>query len=350
MGSVLGAAWRRILALHPLAWAAAGVLAANLWVGTRLEPLLQDTSVGELVVLDHKLRAFPRDQVQVLVLGNSHALAGLRPPDLAQAWGLPADAVFSLAVPGSSPDEMALLYARYAPSFPRLRLVLCGVEAYFLGGHHLQRTRYLTSMRPVARFETTERYQPEARLLAMAGVMLPVLDFGPPLHEAARTHPLLTTRALFKDVPMLNPNWLVLRDAAYRWGYPPPWDLRTERELRRHAVRTRERILFRERVRGLHQGEASIRFGARRLLAFAGAVQGPRLVLAELPYPQATAAELERLQPGHRTWWRSLIARGGGLTLIDPPDLDLAAFYDIDHLSREGASKMARHLAARIAP
>lgn len=326
------------------------VAIANTWVGLRLPMLLQDTQVNAIHDLERRAAAFPRERVRVLVAGNSHALAGLRPPLLAEALGLGPDEVFSFALPAGSPQETRLLLERHLASYPRVRLLLCGVEEYYLGGFHELRLRYLTTGNGLERARFAAGQPIETQLRLLVGTWLPLLDFGATLRADALNHPRHTLRLLVKDGPPTNT--AVLRSASieHRWGVPLPWEELSPLDLRRHALSQRTPEAIRKRAEHLLTDFARVPVGvteigrlARRLEA-----RGARLTLVEMPYSAPLEAALGRLNPAaSRSWRASLdtLPEAERPSRIQAPVLATTDFYDADHLAYAGAQALARHIA-----
>jgi len=131
------------------------VLGLNAWVDYRLPALLQEQSVGMYHELIRRIDALPApERVRLLVFGNSHAVAGLRPPQLAAAMGLPGDAIFSLALPSCSPRELGQFVEQLAPRFPGAQLAITNLDPSLLIATRLSvpRFRYLTRFAPLERW------------------------------------------------------------------------------------------------------------------------------------------------------------------------------------------------------
>ena len=92
------------------------------------------------------------------MFGNSHAIAGLRPAMVAEAFHLKPDEAFSFALPGASPREMRLLADRYLDRFPRAEAALCGVDEYFLSANIDTQLRYMTRFDPLERWRYAGRF------------------------------------------------------------------------------------------------------------------------------------------------------------------------------------------------
>lgn len=207
-----------------LAGAIAAVAVGNLWVGLRLPALLQESSIDDVLELDRRVEMLPhKDRVSVLVLGNSHAIDCLRPPQLASVLGVQPDEVFNLAVAGSSPGEMRLLLERHLPRFPGVKRVVCGVDAAFLGIGTNYRTRYLTRFSPLERWRYALTWEKglDDRLGTMAAMPFPAADFNGPLRDAFFADPGLAVRRLLKDEVKTGSHQALTSALSYPWGIPP---------------------------------------------------------------------------------------------------------------------------------
>lgn len=331
--------------------ALAAAALANGWVAARLPSLLRDTRVSEVLELERRAAAFPRAGVRVLVTGNSHALAGLRPPLLAEALGLAREEVFSLALPASSPQEMRLLLECQLASFPRAELVVCTVDPYFLSSFQDLRLRYLTAGRPIerARYAAGQPFETQLRLLA--GTWLPILDFGATLHRDLAVQPRHTLGRLVRDGPPVDPYVLRTRRQVYPWGFPPPWDAHPAHALARLGQRARAPAGLAARAQLLLADFQRLPVGVAEIerLARFLAPRGARLLLVETPYTVPLEAALRRLNPDAPHAWRAALdalppeARPPRLPA---PALPTELFYDGDHLAPAGARALARQIAA----
>ena len=344
--------------VRALAIAALLLAIANIWLGVRLPAVLPESQIDNALELERRVAAVEdKRAVKVLVFGNSHAVAGLRPPDLASAFGLRPEEVFSLAMPGGSPQEMRLLAERYLPLFPQVEAAFCGVEEYFLSGAMDTRVRYMT------RFSIAERWryarmQPKLddRLGLMATQFLPAADFGVALRAAIVHHPALTARRLFRDEPLPGSLQQRLSAMDYPWGFPPPWD---DPEIRRR-VEQADAAAFNDdpQARAWHlvSGTPQIQAGLDELEDLARLLEGrgARVVLAEMPYDEPLLAALKQRARHYELYRARLDAylQASGREVVPAPrNLTQRHFYDLDHLSRPGATRMAawlkQHLSER---
>ncbi len=337
-------------ARRALVAAIVAVAIANAWVGIRLPALLQDTRVHEILDVERRAAAFPRERVRVLVAGNSHALAGLRPPVLAAALGLGPDAVFSFALPAGSAQESRLMLERHLASFPRVALVLCTVDEFQLAGFQEMHLRYLTAGNGVERARFAAGQPLETQLRLLAGTWLPLLDFGATLHADLAAHPAHTLRLLVHDGPPTNPFIRRAMRRTYRWGFPPPWDAYTARQLRLQAIRHRSPDAVAQRAAFMLADRARVPIGVAEVGRLTGwlAARGVPLVLVEVPYTALLDAALRRLDPDAQHAWRAALAALPAAERpprIQAPELPSQAFYDADHLAPAGAQALARHVA-----
>lgn len=334
-----------------LAWALAGVAALNVLVGVRLEALLRHPPVDALFELDDRIARFPaRDQVKVLVFGNSHAQHALRPPSLGPALGLAADEVFNLALPGTTAFEMGLHIQRYARHFPAARRVIVGVDEVLLTmvpWFHDERIRYLTRFDPATRLRYAS-YRPdvEHRVTTIAWLPFPLADFAPTLRTSARSNwRLAATRLALGEI-----GWDPYSKAAlvstqpYRWGYPPRSDVRMD-------VRRDRANFYATRTHQWFQYRADIFFGApdavgRSLSDLEAACQtlearGLEVKLAAPAFTSPLREYLARSRGAEKRAVDTALAaylRGSGRRLAAPAmPLPDTHFLDADHLSSEGA-------------
>jgi hypothetical protein len=334
-----------------LVTAAVLVALANVWVSVRLPKLIPESSLDSLLDLERRVAAFgAKERVKLLVLGNSHAITGLRPPVLAKAVGLGPDEVFSLALPAGSPLEMRLLAERYLPAFPAVKTVLCGVEEFFLTEDAEQRLRYLTRRSLPERWAyAAGRPEPEDRATLVAGWFLPVLDAGVPLRDAMAKRPLTTLARLVVDRPVApDTEAHTLAIADYRWGSPPgmdTWQVPESHEAWYPRHRAERLVKNVEKVpRGLADLDALLRSLERH---------GLRVTLTAMPYHASLQRTLERDFPAYARYRAQLdayLAGTGRRLLPAPPDLPRACFTDLDHMTPLGAERMADWLARRLAP
>lgn len=310
----------------------------NAWVAWRLPLLLQDSSAGEAILLERRVAAFrPKEKVEVLIFGNSHAIAGLRPPAIARAMGLSPDQVFSLALPGSNMHEMHLLADRYASQFPSARLVLIGVDEYALTASKDYRLRYLTRASIAERWRhATAQADLDAGAREMCGLVFPLLDFKEPLME----RPALTAARLWTDQRRTDSFCAKANQIDYAWGFPPVWD-HLPLELTPLERRARHFLSGSSRLdKGLVDLE--------RLAAHFRDKQA-RVVLVEMPYAEALLALLRG--PSYQAYREKLAAYLKASSrdwIAAPRPMPRAVFYDADHLTGEGAARLAGVIKARL--
>ncbi|MFN3429397.1 MAG: hypothetical protein ACK46X_05550 [Candidatus Sericytochromatia bacterium] len=321
----------------------------NVWVGVRLEKLVPESSLDNVIELERRIERAPdKSAVKVLVFGNSHAVAGLRPPAIAEAIGVRPEEVFSLAMPGASPREMRLLAERHLSSFPAARQAVIGVDEYFLSAHPDARVRYLTRTSVLERWRYAST-QPKLddRLGLMAGMLLPVADFAVALRWCAVKDPGLLARRLVTDAPVL-PGSLQDRLAAipYPWGYPPPWD---DRDLGKLMAMDWDAS---KRAWHLMGDAAAVPAGIEELdrLVRMLETRGARPTLAEMPYDQPLAAALANATHYDRHYKQPLAAymAASGQAIVPAPAVSARHFYDLDHLNPAGAELMAGWLKKRL--
>lgn len=340
-----------------LAVAAALVLAANAWVGARLASVIPESSIDNLLELERRVEVAPnKDHVKLLVFGNSHAVAGLRPATLAAAFGLKPDEAFSLAMPGASPREMRILANRYLDRFPQARVAVCGVEEYFLSAQPDMRLRYMTRFSPEERWGYAATYPKlDDRLGLMVGLALPVFDFSVAIRDAATARPLTTAQRLVTDVKLPGSIQARLATMPYRWGYPPPWDApAVRRKIDQDESAT---LMWNPANRAWHlvSGVAQLPSGINQLDALAKGLErrGMQVVLAEMPYQPPLVAALhhyERDYALYKASVRSYLKSSGRKLIPAPGKLTSQHYYDLDHLNPAGADRMASWLKRQLEP
>lgn len=338
-----------------LLWALAVALAIwlglNAWVGWRLPVLLEDTAVADLEVLDRRVKAFPDPAgVRVLVLGNSNAQAGLRPPLLAEALALPPDAVFSLALPRASVQEQALLWERYREMFPGAVLAIVAVDEFLLTAQAELRLRHLTRFSPVDRWRVAGPYPDlDRRLSLWASLFFPLVDFK---------EVVWTTDAVGRLVSGEAPpeNRLVRLDRmTYRWGYPPTWDYEPPQKIQAFMAYQQQARQIIQRTTSLLGGAHGLDERLDQLEALVSSLEraGVRVTLVTTPY-QARAVDVQRrlLRKPYQAYLEAI--RGyevrSGRSLVRPEGVwPQRLFYDANHLNAAGARAYAAYLAGRLA-
>ena len=337
------------------------VAVTNLGVGHRLRPLLTNSTLADVLELERRVDAFGAKQdVTTLVLGNSHALAALRPPELARACGLPPDAVFSLALPGESAHGAYLLARDQIPRFPQAHRALVMVDELLVGQAMAQeRAERLATMG-----DWRERWRMvpwqvdlDGRVAVVIGAGLPILDQGKPLLESLAADPRAFADTLVTGEPLrATPGSPAarLRAAPFRWGYPPPWDVpgmmpastaRLRRRLFRPAALEKRAGFVTRQLDvvdwGLDDLDTLCRYlEARRITPvlvdapmtddLRDRLASPAHAAREALYHQALQASLQRT---HRQ-------------VLRPPPLPREDFYDADHVLVTGARKLCAWLAA----
>ena len=219
------------------------VLAANLWVGGRIAALTNETSIGDVNLLDAQVAAFGTraEAVRVLVFGNSHAFYGLRPPQLAAAFDLPPDGGFNLGLPGNTAPEAIALANRYLAGFPGARAAIVQVDEVFVGTARVAvaRRRFLSRFDPAERLRQA-LYEPrlDARLATLTWLPFPIADFNAQLQDAWATDRAEFCRQLLSQggpTPAGPKRWLE-GTPAYAWGFPVCGQNATKLQLRRWAA------------------------------------------------------------------------------------------------------------------
>lgn len=342
--------------MRAAAWAALFAFLLNALSAVLLEPLLAggESTINDMTLLERRLEAFPaKERVRVLLLGNSHVVAGLRPPDLAEALGLEPDEVFSLAVPAATATETALLLERHLARFPAARLAICGVDALFLGFDDDMRVRYLTRQRIDQRLAYAMRASTvEEGVTRLAGWFFPIADFGEPLAERL-WHRLAV--AAGREPPGREATARRLSRIPFRWGYPPPWDHPLgfgEHERRTNLLPgwIRQRV----RLYGQAAGRADRGLAELPRLRALLEARGCRLVLAEMPKRRLLATLLDRQRPATMRAYEQRLAAyraASDLAWIEAPrGWADEAFFDLDHLAPEGARRLAAEVAAALPP
>jgi hypothetical protein len=325
--------------------AVALVAAMNAWVALRLPALLLESSLGVVVDLERRVAAYPnRQDVQVLIFGNSHAITGLRPPLIAEALGLPPGAVFNLALPSGSPLEMGLLAERFLPAFPRARQAICVVDEFFLAEQVDTRVRYLTRLDPRARWRYAGRAGSiDDRLALLMGGASPIFDFAVPLREALLQRPALTLQRLLWDRPPApGTESADLMALSYPWGSPPIMDgWAVPDPTLPKFLRTRGYLLMKN-ARQIPQGLSDLEAMTRLLEE-----RGLDVTLVGLPYTRPQLATLQREFPEYARYRRQLAGylTATGRVRREPEGVwGPTSFTDADHISPLGARRVARWL------
>lgn len=333
--------------LRTAAWALLCFLLLNGAVAWRLADVLagEPGSINDLIVFERRLEAFEaKERVRVLVLGNSHAVAGLRPPDLARLLGLEADEVFSLAVPGATAGETRILLEHYLARFPNVKVAVCGVDEFFLGRYVEIRSHFLTRHRLDLRLAWARRASTLDQATSRAvGWFFPLADYREPLKSLARRR--LST--LGRPQPGAQDTYerMVYR-LPYRWGYPPPQEQPATYD--RWAMRARADMLADSAP---HVGKGLVDLAGVQALLQA---HGCRLVLAEMPVePLLTTLASRRRPTSARAYHKRLGAfvAASGLPWVSAPDRwDEGHFLDMDHLGKAGAARLGRWVAPHLKP
>lgn len=87
--------------------------------------------VGILLAVEDEIIA-PADDLRVVALGSSVMRDALLPRLFEQAAGLPDGTVINTSLPNATPFDFVLLYERNRDAFTTARLLLVGVEEWFL--------------------------------------------------------------------------------------------------------------------------------------------------------------------------------------------------------------------------
>jgi hypothetical protein len=339
-------------AIRAIAVAAILVAGFNAWMGTRLPNMLLESGVDVLTELDHRVAACAhKDDVEVLVFGGSHAVAGLRPPALAAGFGLSADQIFNLGLPSSSAFEQVLMAERYVARFPHARTAIVNVDECVVGIDQPIRSRYIT------RGSLGERWRYasylgslDERMGVMVAACFPVLDFGLPITEALQLRPATTARRFFVDRPIEPSGATCYASMTYPWGLPPPWE---------HPGLFRPRRAFLEpeylkfRISRLLDGRDRQANGFAWLATLLDQLKarGMQVVLVSTPYHPVLRRQLEA-EPGYRAYKQVLgqFLAERRLAIATVPDVaDPGLFHDPDHPNERGARRIADWLHGRFA-
>jgi hypothetical protein len=338
--------------------------AANAWVGWRIRPLLANSSLFDLFELERRIDAFgPKDRVSVVVMGNSHALAGLRPPLLAEALGLDHEEVFSLALVGANAREEYLVARGQLQKFPHAKRALIVVDEWLVGQMFAQEaaTRYTTGQNLPERWPMLPWHDTvDDHVELLAGTLLPILDQGQQLRSAGLDNPKAFARALWYGTPMpLTPNGANarVRAADYPWGYPPPWDFDGVMNPKAKAGGVgcfrKDCLEDRAELVTAQLDHAAVGFADLEACCHWLEAQGVVPVLVETPVLPALRRQLARAPYNvHEAIYQE--ARAGFLARThyqiecSPVDYPRTCFYDFDHLQREGARRYTRWLASHL--
>jgi hypothetical protein len=343
----------RSKAASSVALAALVVCMVNAWVAVRLPMLTLDTTLRHFTQLDAQVKAYPhKEQVEVLVLGNSHAVAGLRVPVLARAFGVAPEQCFSFAVASLSAREQFQLVRRYKSYFPRARMAVCAVDPFLFMFHHDPRLRYLTRDSWRARWASAASTPKlETQVQMVLGWWFPLMDYAGLLRTYAGRNGLAMASRLVKDAPLPDAE----RARTYPWGVPPEWDgLSPERleTLRRtqqkpKAIRVKTDYLLGQADQAAANRQALTE--TLRLLDAGGVT--PHLVEVPLERRMMTLMQRPPFQKRYQAYRASLQASVlGGRPLLQPaPEgWDRQYFHDEDHLNPEGAARLAEAIAATM--
>lgn len=340
------------------AWllAIALVIAVNAWVGWQLPRVTCSFAVDDCRVLQDRIERYPQKQaVKVVILGNSHALAGLRPPDIARALGLPAGAVFSFALPSGTPEEMRVLADHYLGAFPHARLALCGMDEAFLLPPSEYHMRYWTRFDLIGRYRfAMQAPTVDERVARLTSWFFPVADFLTPIRSFLNGDKRGVLHNLFKS-PVYSKYYTDLEAMRYPWGLPPPWDCPDLFNLQQSQARDQRPEAIRERAAGFMNGEsrAPQAFVALEQLSETLSAHHCRLVLIGTPYPHALMHAVEKNSPSAYTDYTRRLAeflRHTRTPMVAAPDgWKKRWFYDADHLNPAGANRLANWVATRFA-
>ncbi|MDB5096319.1 MAG: hypothetical protein JWM80_740 [Cyanobacteria bacterium RYN_339] len=337
--------------------------ALNAVIGWRASALLQEESIGIYLELERRVEAYPaRDRVQVLVFGNSHALAGLRPPQLARSLGLGEDAVFSLAIPSSQPREFLALARRLGGRFPNARLALANLDEALLASNARATPRdlYLSNDDLADRWRLARETVPDlpGQLGTVLTLPFVLAEFAPHLREVALTHPKITLRALAtgQHAPLPLSPAEAIATAPWRWGYPPPWQVKgyfkdpasTQRWLRTTDARWRRSRDHTVRLAG------SLEDGFADLGTWEATMRRRGLVVAwvQTPIDPALDATMRLVEPaGMAAFAKARTAfLGSRRWLPAPAGFGADDFFDLDHLTPPGAQRLAASVASALGP
>lgn len=344
--------------VRSLGWTAVVLALLNLWIGIRLPVLLQESGLRYVDELERKIAELPNKQdVSILAIGNSHALAGLRPEVLTAGLGLRPGAVFSLSLPKQSAEEARLLLERYLPLFPRVETVVCMADPFLLTAEVELRMRYLTRESDRLRWRHALG-QPdlERRVGLVLARYFPAADFCVPLRQAFSRGPMPSLARLLWDLPPANGTPVATeRRHRYPWGLAPTWDLMSAAELSKHR-----RVSLRDWDLTLRAREFFLPVEARTPGALAELeamrqqleARGTRLVLVEAPLPDRMHGVIRRVVVREHAAYRAAMEKyvaSRGVTYLQPAtDWQEHWFYDGDHLNPDGARRLAdwlkRHL------
>ncbi|MDB5096324.1 MAG: hypothetical protein JWM80_745 [Cyanobacteria bacterium RYN_339] len=345
-----------------LALALAGFLfvLANMLVAWRMPALLANSPLFDAFELERRVAACPaKGQVRVVVLGNSHGLAGMRPDLLARHLGVPAATIFNLCLKGANARETLMIARRFLPQFPAAAVAPIFVDELLVGQAWAEEPR----MRYRSRFDVAERLamlpwhdDTDRRFGLLVGAAVPMFDQGELLRTALGSQPRRFLVALATGEAALtpgSPNALV-HAAPYAWGFPPVWDVpgffgasRLAAPFTPGGVRQRALQITRQLEKaplGFDDLEACCAYlearGVRPLLVQTPIYDGLSQRLRQPPFAQAEAAYLAALGGFLTTTRRTVRNR--------PGTMPRALFFDEDHLNRAGADAFTRWLAGQL--
>jgi hypothetical protein len=322
----------------------------NAWVGLNLDALVEGSSSDEVMELDRRVTAFPhKERVQALVIGNSHSVAGLRPPAIAPTLGVTPAQVFNLSLPGSSLAELKWVMQRYGALFPQARLTVFGIDEYVLSYDRVDtRAHYLSRTSLATRWDFAKQ-QPDAsgRFQVMAGYLFPLADFNGFLRHKLE----VKAKQVFTRTPSTARTFKEkLAGVAYPYGFPPPWDNPALYDLAKHRQESDRRDKLRERALSLlPAGPLDEKLADLDSFGDEVAAQKRSLLLVEMPNDgrllgQLRPHEVARFRE-NQVRWKGHVAKRGWPLVAAPSAWPSADFYDADHLTEAGSKKLAGWIA-----
>lgn len=329
--------------------------APNVWLGLHTDRILDGVSLWEPIYLERRLAEFEDcKRVQVIVVGNSHAMASLRPHQVAEALGLPAGSVFSFALPGASAWEMRHLVERFSGQFPNARRVICSVDPYLLVEEINLRALYLSRRSWLERLDYSHRFKAlETKTRLLAGWFVPIADYNLALKNALKASPVGALRQ-FITLERQAPRPGDFSRIPYAWGVPLPHDHESADLLKALHRRSAKKAFQLERADHFLGDDRDLPRGLSDLDNLLGTLRArfSQVYLVESPLTKELCDVLKRRYAARiAAYERGLDAleKKHGLVLRSPgAPLSQEDFYDLDHLSQNGGRKYLRWLAAEL--
>ena len=318
---------RKRPALRGLLWGLVFLLLAEIFLFRN--PALYGVSpasfLGQIANVQERLARQDTDRIKLLVLGDSQSMDALRPPLLAEHYGMQPDEIFNLSVSGGKAVDMLHLYEDASDELPHLTRVVIAVNEHQLNSADIKsdaKFRY---------FATLPERMGTPRVADKAD-----LAFGQLLYAYG-----------LRDVwTQLAKQWWAgklpqePRDKyAYRWGLPPVSGREPKHFGMEYARTVADRWMEGYRLDGpqadaFHQLIEQLK------------ERGVQVTVVQLPRTQAFENVMKTSYVEKQTAFRNRIRTemeqiGASFTAI-PPVLDDSYFRDANHMNERGAREISR--------